>query len=143
MRRIDIDRDNFSPWSHHIMRAFLLEVENAGQHRALGFIQFPVCMCMHHERPQLARRVRGNVVVYRGRHPDSAAYQVRDRVNNYYERRQEPRDQSHDRYSILARQFRVLTGDGPGYEFAQYYMKEHGQSEPGGSADHAQAHSGK
>lgn len=123
------------------MRALLLEVENAGQHRALGFVQFPVRVRVHYERPQFTRRMRGDLALYRSSHPDRAADQIRNRVYHDHERRQDPGNQPHDRNGIFARQLRMLAGDSSGDEFAQYYMKEHSQSKPGRPTDDAQADS--
>jgi|GEM_PF-3000446 len=125
------------------MRAFLLEVENTREHCPLGFIQLPMRVCVHHECPQFTRRVRGYFVLYGSGHPNSAANEVCEGVYDNHERSQNTGKQPHDRDGIFARQLRVLPGDRPRHKFAQYYMKEHRQSEPGRATHHAQADSGK
>ena len=137
--RIDVDRDHIGPRPHHVVRPLLLEVEDARKHRSLGFVELAVRVRVHYERSKLVRRVCGNLILDHGVHSKCTCNQTGDRVDDDHERRQDLADKAHHRYRIFAGNIRVLPGDSPRHQLADYYMKKDSEREPGRPAHHTEA----
>ena len=120
------------------MRALLLEVEHAGEHRPLGFVELAVRVRVHHQRPKLIRRVCRNFVLDHSVHTECPRHKARDGVDDYYERREDLADKSHDGHCVLPSSLRVLSGDCPRHQLADNYMKENSEREPGRPTHNAQ-----
>ncbi len=138
LRGINVDCNHIRPRPHHIVRALLLEVKYARQHRALGLVQLAVRMRVHHERSQLIRRVSRNFVLHNGGHSNRAGNQIRHSVHHYHKRGENAADQSNDGNRVFSRERRMLARDCPGHELADYYMEENCQREPRRAPHHAQ-----
>ncbi|HWG35231.1 MAG TPA: hypothetical protein VN650_13770 [Gemmatimonadaceae bacterium] len=121
------------------MRPLLLEVEDAREHRSLGFVELAVRVRVHYERSQLVRRVRRNLILDHGVHSECTRNQTGDRVDDDYERREDLADKAHHRNRILTGNIRVLPGDSSRHQLADYYMKKDSQGEPGRPAYHTEA----
>lgn len=125
--------------THHVVRALLLEVEHAGEHRPLRLIELAVRVRTHHQRPQLVRRVRRNVVLDNRLHSKRTSHKAGNRVDRYDYRCKDAPEQTHHRYRILSRGLGMLARQGTGYEFAHYYMEQGGQGEPRQPANHTKS----
>jgi hypothetical protein len=53
--RVDRHADDLRPRLHHVASPLLMEVEDAGEHRAVSRVDRPVLARLDHEQPELVR----------------------------------------------------------------------------------------
>lgn len=121
------------------MSALLLEVEYSGKHCALRLVQLAVRVRMHHQRPQLVRGMSRNLGLENSTHSECTRHKAGDCVDYHNERSENAPDHPHHRHGVPPCPLGVLASYGSRHQLADYYMKQHGKSEPAGATNHSKA----
>ncbi len=143
MRRVHVDRHHFGSWSHHVVCALLLEVEDPREHRPSGFVKFAARVGLHDQAPKLVRRVGRHVVFHDGVHSKHPGDETRGRIHDNHERCEDPGDDTDHGDRESPRKIGMLASHRSGHDLPDYYMEEDGENEPCCPAHSTQSYRGQ